>query len=521
MEKHVFTEKSGSPPSSSGKKRKRPVLIAAAAAVLALAAGALLWQFAGPGFRRYEVTFDPCGGDEVDSVKVWAGRSLELPETARENYTLTGWTMSGEEVASPFTPEGDVTLCAEWLGNEYTVSFHTDGGDPAPEPVVLRTGDQLAWPESPSKEGYLFRSWTGADGADVPDGTVLPWGDTVLTASWEYEYYDLTFDTDGGGEVKAVSYHIGDTFPEASSSRNGYIFKGWADADGNEVAEGAPLPVGGMSVKAVWERKSFRVSFESNGGSRVSSVTVYGGDPFKYPAAPWKDGYRFVEWLDENGDPVRNGTVINSSMTVYAKWEVRPAQYTTEGYEIVQKNGITYIGGVMIANKTYPLPSTYAPGGLTSDCSSAFEKMKEAAAADGITLWIVSGYRSYSTQESIYWRYVRNDGMSEADTYSARPGHSEHQTGLAMDVNSLKSSFADTAEGKWLAEHCHEYGFIIRYPKGKQSITGYIYEPWHVRYLGVDLATSVYESGLCLEEYFGFTSSYQIASAYEQYGKTQ
>ena len=99
--------------------------------------------------------------------------------------------------------------------------------------------------------------------------------------------------------------------------------------------------------------------------------------------------------------------------------------------------------------------------------------MKEAAAADGISLSIVSGYRSYSTQESIYWRYVDRRGMEKADTFSARPGHSEHQTGLAMDLNSLDDNFGDTPEGMWLAEHCHEYGFIIRYPKNKQSITGY------------------------------------------------
>ena len=181
-----------------------------------------------------------------------------------------------------------------------------------------------------------------------------------------------------------------------------------------------------------------------------------------------------------------------------------------------KKNGITYIGGVIIANKTYPLPSTYAPGGLTSDCNAAFSRMKEAAAADGISLSIVSGYRSYSTQESIYWRYVDRRGMEKADTFSARPGHSEHQTGLALDVGgetekyALSYNFGETKEGKWVAEHCHEYGFIIRYVDGTKKepgkLTGYVFEPWHIRYLGVEAATEMYQQGggkLTYEEYLG------------------
>ena len=186
--------------------------------------------------------------------------------------------------------------------------------------------------------------------------------------------------------------------------------------------------------------------------------------------------------------------------------------YTAKNYVIAEKDGVTYIvtdhGYTLIANKTYALPASYAPGDLTAECAAAFRTMQNAAANSGIDLYIVSGYRSYSTQKSIYNRYVSRDGRAEADTYSARPGHSEHQSGLAMDLNSLYASFAYTAEGKWLAANAYKYGFIIRYPKSKQSVTGYIYEPWHVRYLGKELAADVYKSGLCLEEYFGITSAY-------------
>ncbi len=188
--------------------------------------------------------------------------------------------------------------------------------------------------------------------------------------------------------------------------------------------------------------------------------------------------------------------------------ETKSLGQSSKGYSIEMKNGVVYVGGIIIANKTYALPEDYYPGDLTAECDAAYMKMKSAAASDGISLWIVSGFRSYATQASLYNRYSASDGQAAADTYSARPGHSEHQTGLAMDINSLESAFANTPEGKWLAANAWKYGFILRYPSGKESVTGYIYEPWHYRYVGEELAKSVYESGLCLEEYFGITSVY-------------
>lgn len=177
------------------------------------------------------------------------------------------------------------------------------------------------------------------------------------------------------------------------------------------------------------------------------------------------------------------------------------------GYTIERKNGITYVDGIMIANKTYSLPKSYDPG-ITNEAASALKEMQNAAAAEGLSLYVVSGYRSYQTQESVYAGWVNRDGKEQADTYSSRPGHSDHQTGYSYDLNSLEQSFANTKEGKWLAEHCAEFGFIIRYPEGKEMYTGYIYEPWHVRYIGKEKAKIITESGLSLEEYYGITSDY-------------
>lgn len=167
----------------------------------------------------------------------------------------------------------------------------------------------------------------------------------------------------------------------------------------------------------------------------------------------------------------------------------------------------TYIGGILVVNKTYALPADYNPG-VDAQAQNALYEMFADASAEGLSLWVRSGVRTYADQKWQYNVYVERDGKALADTYSARPGHSEHQTGLAFDLNSLYKSFGETAEGKWLAANCHKYGFILRYPEGKEHITGYMYEPWHVRYVGMDHAPVIHEKGLCLEEYLGITSEY-------------
>ena len=167
----------------------------------------------------------------------------------------------------------------------------------------------------------------------------------------------------------------------------------------------------------------------------------------------------------------------------------------------------TYIKGVLIVNKTYGLPSTFG-NGLTAETSSAFAAMQAAAAAAGHNIYISSGFRSFSAQTNVYNKYKANEGQAGADTHSARPGHSEHQSGLAFDLNTITQAFGSTPEGIWTAQNANLYGFIVRYPQGKEGVTGYIWEPWHLRYVGVDLATTLYTSGQTLEEDLGVTSVY-------------
>lgn len=218
----------------------------------------------------------------------------------------------------------------------------------------------------------------------------------------------------------------------------------------------------------------------------------------------WKSSDESVATVNHFG---RIMGIKEGECTVTVTSEDNPEVKAEVKVKVEPGSSLTYIRGILIANKTYSLPESYAPG-VDATAESALNKMIAAAKNEGINLFLKSGYRSYSTQKTLYNNYVARDGVAAADRYSARPGHSEHQTGLAFDLNSLDQSFGETKEGKWLAENCHKYGFIIRYPKDKESVTGYMYEPWHVRYLGEDIAKSVYESGKCLEEYLGITSEY-------------
>ena len=173
-----------------------------------------------------------------------------------------------------------------------------------------------------------------------------------------------------------------------------------------------------------------------------------------------------------------------------------------DNFLIVKKEGITYINNILIVNKNYGLPSDYDPK-INKEALKNVLIMQKDAYLIGLNLPIISGYRSYDTQKRLFNKYKKIDGEKTANTYSAKPGYSEHQTGLAFDLGCIDHSFEDTMESKWLEENAHLYGFIIRYPKGKENVTGYIYEPWHVRYVGLEHAKKIKESGMCLEEYLG------------------
>lgn len=168
-----------------------------------------------------------------------------------------------------------------------------------------------------------------------------------------------------------------------------------------------------------------------------------------------------------------------------------------------------------VPNVTLKLRSTSEQMQLDKRAADALPALFMAARAAGYPLKFGSGYRSESYQMMLYNNYVAKDGQAAADRYSAKPGTSEHQTGLALDVciestscseEQLDISFGLTDTGKWLAQHAHEYGFIVRYLNGKEAVTGYQYEPWHLRYVGKDLAIQLFNSGQTMEEFFGINN---------------
>lgn len=178
-------------------------------------------------------------------------------------------------------------------------------------------------------------------------------------------------------------------------------------------------------------------------------------------------------------------------------------------------------GTSILVNKYYSLPEKYKPENivdvsnwysygsiqLNSEAYDAFKEMFNAAKKDNITLIINSGYRTYEYQKQVYDQYKEINGEEYADEYAARPDFSEHQTGLALDIityNTKGEDFENTDAFKWLQKNAHKYGFILRYPKGKENITGYSYESWHYRYLGKDLATKVKNSKLTYDEYYAY-----------------
>ena len=236
----------------------------------------------------------------------------------------------------------------------------------------------------------------------------------------------------------------------------------------------------------------------------VSEVDAEKFKSAKYYIADFQE--RYVNYQARNPSKSTDEVIrsVNSNID-YKFYTNMKSTKTSEGY-------------LMLVNKFYTVGSGYVPklksvtggGSMEPTAAANFEKMVQAAKKDGIGLWNVSGYRSYSTQKSLYNNYKARDGQTLADTYSARPGSSEHQTGLATDINtaSSKAHFENTKEYAWLIKNCYKYGFILRYPQGKTYITGYKFEPWHYRYVGVEAATYIHNNNITFEEYHAYFVSH-------------
>lgn len=342
----------------------------------------------------------------------------------------------------------------------------------------------------------------------------------VHASSYDSESVTLKWDDSYECEYVIFRYKDGEYYELDRTEDNEYCLEGLSPGVRYKVAVGACDYVEKLSVCAKPDRvisvKGKRM-MGKKGHVTWSMTGKYSGFEIRYSKtkdfASYDTATTTKKSIDLKGlsrDTVYYVKVrayrTASGKKYYGRWSsVKSFRYN----EMYKKDGIFYIDGLMIANKTYSLPSTYGSG-LKSSANSAFKEMKAAAAKDGINLYIASGYRSYQTQKYVYGNYASQWGSSVADIFSARAGHSEHQTGYAMDLNIVKDYFADTKEAKWLDKNCYKYGFVIRYPKGKTNETGYKYEPWHVRYVGKSFAKKLYNKGdwLTMEDYFDITSKY-------------
>ncbi len=231
-------------------------------------------------------------------------------------------------------------------------------------------------------------------------------------------------------------------------------------------------------------------------------------EPFErisYYHSQYKERYQLYQKENPNLSEEDIVTHVNIGLDQPYYTNTRETPFLNTNY--ILSNKYLSMGEGYIPENLEQVNNSYTSGNrlLVREARESFERMAQAAKEDGYTIRAMSAYRSYQYQKELYQRYVDQDGVENADTYSARPGFSEHQTGLVVDVDNAKTvytKFETTKEFLWMQENASNYGFILRYPKGKENITGYTYESWHYRYVGIDIAKKMKETGLTFDEYY-------------------
>lgn len=219
---------------------------------------------------------------------------------------------------------------------------------------------------------------------------------------------------------------------------------------------------------------------------------------------------RYLKYYENNSDLKYSEIVtrINSNLDYTFYKDAKEADISKGMYTLINK--YNYLSKDYVPNNLVSVTGKYArdKANLIDVAYESFKKMADDAKKENLTIKITTGYRSYSFQSTLYDNYVKIDGIEKADTYSARPGFSEHQLGYSCDItDSNNVSFEDfqyTKEYEWLQKNAYKYGFIQRYPKDKEYITGFIFESWHYRYVGLDVAKYIYENNITYEEYYSY-----------------
>lgn len=216
---------------------------------------------------------------------------------------------------------------------------------------------------------------------------------------------------------------------------------------------------------------------------------------------------RYLSYKEKNPKLSNEEVIIHVNIGIDNDYYTNIKRATNLNKNTILVNKYNYLTEDYVPDNLESISLDYARSGmqLVREAKDAYEAMAKAAKQEKLTLVATSSYRSYEYQEKLYNNYVKSDGKEAADTYSGRPGFSEHQTGLSVDIYNGKGNYEEfdkTKEFEWVQNNAYKYGFILRFPKGKELLTGYDYESWHYRYVGTQIATYIHDNNLCFEEYY-------------------
>ena len=246
------------------------------------------------------ITFDTQGGTEIPPITQEMGTTVTAPpHPTRKHYEFLGW----DRKIPTTMPAGNMTITALWKASDYSITFDTDGGSMI-DPITQPHGTEITPPADPTREGYTFMGW------DVEIPETMPIDGLTVTALWKINEYTITFDTDGGSAIDAITQDYGtEITPPADPTREGYTFMGW------DVEIPATMPGENLTVKAVWIVNSYTITFNTNGGSTVDAITQDYGTEITPPADPTREGYVFAGWSQEIPD-----TMPDEDLVIEAEW---------------------------------------------------------------------------------------------------------------------------------------------------------------------------------------------------------
>ena len=336
--------------------------------------------------NQYTITFNTDGGSKIDPITQNYGTAITAPAApSKTGYTFGGW----DKTIPDTMPANNLTIKAQWKINQYTITFDTDGGSKI-DPITQNYGTKITGPKDPTKTGYTFGGWDKT----IP-GT-MPAENVTVTAKWKINQYTITFDTDGGSEVESITQDYGTTIAKPTDpTKTGYTFAGWD----KEIP--GTMPAGDMTVTAKWKINQYTITFDTDGGSEVESITQDYGTAIAKPTDPTKTGYTFGGW-----DKEIPGTMPAGDVTVTATWKIN--QYTitfdTDGGSAVAS--ITQDYGTAITAPKDPTKTGYTFAGWYTDaaCTNAWNFGSNMLADHDMTLyarWVRSAVRKATITGSV------------------------------------------------------------------------------------------------------------------------